>query len=391
MEKNIKFISNIAPVLTKDIKNDENFLSKVFDIQALEEFEKKNIKFSPLQQKIYNSCSGSCSFLDEKAYVWGQSTEHNGELICKCTQYDCVLFQDCRKHEITDTELDEMQSAVDHSKALQAAIESYNKVSAHFNKENNKEELFGIKITSSGIIVIPYDGKRTPSPRDNQPYTKTANIIKDSQSAPSTKFFSLSKSEYSKKIPYTEQWSIHPDDQQPNLYQESNLCTEKAYRQVEYNLNESISHYNKEENKAEVLQWARNNGKHTASGYDDILKDFILERILKGIKLESINKKKELLQSLQVFHASKNSYIIGFGSYVTVQDLTNLRFYSFILLGTIDKEYIKNHKIIPYDSEIGKAFWNKGLKDKIRIKFSKEDEDYHSCKIVSVEHSKYIY
>ncbi len=99
MLSNVNFQSNLYPV--KDFfLSDEDFLSQIHDIFALEILKQKLpvFKMSPLQREEYRAAGVHCTYARKGDYPWGTIIDKSGvkKVVCRCTNTRCKSFKKCR-------------------------------------------------------------------------------------------------------------------------------------------------------------------------------------------------------------------------------------------------------------------------------------------------------
>ncbi len=95
------FTSNLQPVQTNDIRDDDIFISKIIDPIALFEMVKNPLyknRLTKLQEKIFRVSSCPCRHADPGDYSFGTIIDENGveKNVCKCEKRNCSNFSDCR-------------------------------------------------------------------------------------------------------------------------------------------------------------------------------------------------------------------------------------------------------------------------------------------------------
>lgn len=97
MQSNLILYSNIYPWNGRWRGGDHEFMSKIWDVAALQALDslekKKEVELTPYQREIYE-CSIQCPELPRGDNPWGHDAV--GKRICKCRNYSCARFLECR-------------------------------------------------------------------------------------------------------------------------------------------------------------------------------------------------------------------------------------------------------------------------------------------------------
>lgn len=99
MVSNVEFKSNLYPV-AGSCRDDKNFLRQIHDIFALERLkdEAPFYQTTTLQDEEYRNAARHCYFAASDEYPWGTIIDGEGRarVVCKCEQFNCRLFKECR-------------------------------------------------------------------------------------------------------------------------------------------------------------------------------------------------------------------------------------------------------------------------------------------------------
>ena len=384
---NIKFTSNIEPVHGK-IESDTAFLQKIHDIKCLKEMSMSRLRFSSDQQKEYNSCALPCEKTKEKNdYVYGLSSfdGNKNEILCKCTNIDCESFSFCRRNnEFTDDELLPEIENDDYKEMLIYADAYINKINTikTSNKNNVDDDELHVEISYGNIVITP-GPKKTTTKKKVIIYKPTGTFIAPGAEGATPPIIQPEISVSHK--PLLDIWFAKSLTRQPNM----NICTARTRQIIWTRAEEELSKKLDEKTLKEEIERARENGKHTSTGYDFIKQDYLKDKALSG----KFNREfKEMLNRLRVQSTPLEAESISYGSKVTISDRTdpdNEKQYSLIILGDEDARFLEDYRIIPYTSELGSAFYGHHLGDYVQVSFSGEEAP-HACKIISIETSDYL-
>ncbi len=97
MESNLIIYSNIYPWNGRWRRGDKEFMSKIWDFEALRILDKlakkKEVVLTPYQHEIFE-CSLPCSNLPKGDNPWGHDAK--GTRVCFCRNSRCAKFTECR-------------------------------------------------------------------------------------------------------------------------------------------------------------------------------------------------------------------------------------------------------------------------------------------------------
>lgn len=100
LRSTLDFRSNLYPVVADEVRNDEAFLRALRDPIALEKYRESASRYQPTpsqREAISKGIGISCSLAPNDDYPWGTVITDDGEhVVCRCEQYDCVKFSECR-------------------------------------------------------------------------------------------------------------------------------------------------------------------------------------------------------------------------------------------------------------------------------------------------------
>ena len=154
MTTTVEYISNIQPVKTDVIMDDQQFLSHIHDPFALEVLKKQldwrqhSYSLSKIQQKEMDAASGHCAFAFKDDYPWGTVViEGRQTVVCKCLNKKCGLFYKCRSGVSALTEEEKIvlgESAVDENETQkifdsESSLNSYQQEGSLFKADITKE------------------------------------------------------------------------------------------------------------------------------------------------------------------------------------------------------------------------------------------------------------
>lgn len=387
---NITFKSNIMPVKTSQITDDYIFLSSITDVKALE----KLVKVYPLskrQQRIYNDTSFPCSLsIEDGDYPFGFEIDETGKehFVCKCINNKCSSFDDCRNgKECTIEEFKDLEDNINHVQILNYVDSSILELMTY--NANMKEDYIKVTFDDDGGLYIVKD---TAEDKPTDKFQNISSIIR-SNAPTEAGIFTVNDDTFDElpKKKIIENWKINPKvpPQRLNL----NLCTKTTYRRI----NSIISNYvfpSSSNIFLDEIKSAMGSGKHTSTGYDGIIRAHLLNKELSKIPSERANeilRLKEKLGKLSPAKPPTDILHVSFGTKVTLEDLVTGNLYSCIILGPYDFEYIEeDHRILSYDSDIGACLYGLTIGDKIEMKFRKDQESFHTSKIIDIEISDLI-
>lgn len=387
-ESNIKFTSNIEPV-KGDIRFDSVFQSKIHDFKSLEDMYKLRYSFTFEQQKEFNSCSVPCGLaLEKNDYVFGLTIgpDNKEKLICQCINADCKNFADCREDNSFDEmellpwlENDEYKDLLEYADEIIAKMEE--------TPKRYSEEDLHVEITDDGIVITAEE-KQIDEKKPLDPYSSIDPVIRLADGTDISSFIhkNLLSDETGRRTPLAEQWTTIPVKRMNSM----NLCTSQTMRAIKaLEAEENKKRFHETVDPKEEIAWAQGNGKHTASGYDFIVESYQKNAAAKERQIIN-HEYSELAKRLKVQSRPLSMGTTSYGTKVSIRDITNQNVYSYILLGKEDARFLKNHRIIPYESELGSALYGLRLGQQIELSFF-PGEDFHICEVISIETSDYLY